>query len=175
MEPLQEALGLLPEGERLETVILGRGPGSYNGARVGIAVGQGVALVHECGVAGLCSLEAVGVVRAGGACLAVGDARRGTFFTVSLEGGSLAGEAELLEAGEFVKRVEGALGEGRSLFSFEGVERLGLPGETEGRIAMVTPDASLLLEAWEAKGDGEREQLLGMPPQPFYLREPYVT
>ena len=59
--------------------------------------------------------------------------------------------------------------------SFEDVGRLGLPEELAGEIAVVTPEARLLLEAWEAKGAGEREQLLGVPPQPFYLRAPYVT
>lgn len=175
MEPLQELLGHLPEGARLESVVLGRGPGSYNGARVGIAAGQGVALVHDCGVAGLCSLEAVGVVRSGVPCLAVGDARRGTFFAVPLDGGVLAGETELLEHEEFLKRVVGALAGGHKLFSFEETGRLKLPDELAGEIAVVTPEARLLLEAWIAKSKLERESLLSSPPQPFYLREPYVT
>ena len=175
MNPLQEALAVLPDGELLESVVLGTGPGSYNGARVGIAVGQGVALVHDCGVAGLCSLEALALVRAGGPCLAVGDARRGTFFAVPLDGGSLAGETELLEKEEFVKRIEGALDAHRRLFSFEDLGRLALPTALAGEITVVTPEARLLLDAWMAKDEVESNRLLGMPPQPFYLREPYVT
>lgn len=175
MEPLQDALAVLPEGKRLKTVVLGTGPGSYNGARVGIAAGQGVALVHECGVAGLCSLEAVGVVRAGGPCLAVGDARRGTFFAVPLEGGALAGETELLEKACFTSRLEQALEDGRTLFSFEDVDRLELPEALANEIAVVTPEARLVLAAWQAKSESGRNQLLESPPQPFYLREPYVT
>lgn len=175
MEPLQEALAEIPTGERLEAVVLGRGPGSYNGARVGIAAGQGVALVHACGVAGLCSLEAVELVRSGGPCLAVGDARRETFFAVPLVNGTLAGETELLGENEFRERVEGALDEGRSLFSFEPTGRLNLPDALAEDIAVVTPGARLLMDAWNAKTELVRDQLLGVPPQPFYLREPYVT
>jgi tRNA threonylcarbamoyl adenosine modification protein YeaZ len=175
MEPLQEALAQVPEGERIDEVLMGTGPGSYNGARVGIAAGQGVAMAHGCGAAGMCSLEAVGVVRGGGACLAVGDARRGTFFAVPLAEGRLGGETELLEHAAFVRRVEGAAEDGTSLFSFEGVERLNLPDELAGCVALVVPEARLLLRAWLAKSDEEQGRLMAAPPQPFYLREPYVT
>lgn len=175
MQPLQEALDHVPEGERIGMVVLGTGPGSYNGARVGIAAGQGVALVHGCVTAGLCSLEAVGVVQGGGACLALGDARRGSYFAVSLLGGALAGETELLEHDAFVRRVEGAAEGGESLFSFEGVERLGLPEELAAVVAVVVPEARLVLRAWREKSDEDRERLTAVPPQPFYLREPYVT
>ncbi len=175
MEPLQEALARVPEGGRIGVVLMGTGPGSYNGARVGIAAGQGVALVHGCGAAGLCSLEAVGVVRGGGRCLAVGDARRGTFFAVPLENGRLAGETELLEHEAFVRRVEAAAGDGVRLFGFEAVGRLGLPEELGSAVAVVVPEARLVLEAWRAKADEDQERLMAVPPQPFYLREPYVT
>ena len=58
IQPLQEALSHIDEN-RLEVVLIGTGPGSYNGARVAIAAGQGVALVHECPVIGISSLEAI--------------------------------------------------------------------------------------------------------------------
>ena len=38
LEPLEQALSLL-SGESIELVVVGTGPGSYNGARVGIAAG----------------------------------------------------------------------------------------------------------------------------------------
>jgi tRNA threonylcarbamoyladenosine biosynthesis protein TsaB len=115
------------------------------------------------------------VVRGGGRCLAIGDARRETYFAVPLEDGRLAGETELLEHEAFVKRVEAAADDGASLFSFEGAERLDLPDELVGVVAVVVPEARLVLRAWRAKSDQEQERLMTVPPQPFYLREPYVT
>ncbi|MAT46872.1 MAG: tRNA (adenosine(37)-N6)-threonylcarbamoyltransferase complex dimerization subunit type 1 TsaB, partial [Verrucomicrobiaceae bacterium] len=51
---LQEALGHVGSGS-VELVLIGTGPGSYNGARVGIASGQGIAIVHQCPVVGISS------------------------------------------------------------------------------------------------------------------------
>ena len=136
MGPLRQALGEL-KGQ-LELVLIGMGPGSYNGARVGIAAGQGVAVIHGCPAVGLCSLEAVVPVREGGACLALGDARRGTYFTVALSDGKLSGEPDLMDRGDFVTAVERAVVEGASLFSMEDPERLGL---VEHEVVQVLPSA----------------------------------
>lgn len=175
MEPVRAALEVVPEGQRLAGVVMGTGPGSYNGARVGIATGQGVALAHGCAAAGVCSLEAVEVVRRGGRCLAIGDARRESFFAVPLEHGLLTGRTELLEHAVFVDRVREAVADGISLFSFEEMERLRLPEDLAAQAEVVVPDARLVLEAWLARSARARDELARVPPQPFYLREPYVT
>ena len=172
MDPLREVLEALPTRERLEVAVIGAGPGSYNGSRVGIALAQGVALVHKCPAVGICSLEAVPAVRSGAQCLAVGDARRGTFFTLPLEEGRLSGSVDLLDHEEFVSRVESAEA---ALISFEATERLRLPAGVTARVTVVTPQARLLVEAWRLKSPNEQGRLLGIPPEPFYLREPYVT
>ena len=52
---------------------------------------------------------------------------------------------------------------------------LRLPDELAGGVAVVVPEARLVLRAWRETPDGDRERLLTVPPQPFYLREPYVT
>lgn len=170
-EPLQKILGKLPAGEKLGQVLVGTGPGSYNGARVGIAAGQAVAQIHGAQVAGPCSFE--GVVEMGSEnVLAVGDARRGSFFTLLLEDGLVAGEVELLEAVDFQKKLMEFKG---GLVSFEAVERLGLTKELAERVEVVVPTAECLLKNWFRRGEGERESLNGGLIEAFYLRAPHIT
>ena len=56
-EPLAEALALL-EGRELSTVLVGTGPGSYSGTRIGIAAAQGLAIAKSCPAAGIGSIAA---------------------------------------------------------------------------------------------------------------------
>jgi tRNA threonylcarbamoyladenosine biosynthesis protein TsaB len=164
--PLERALACLAPGERLAAVVVGTGPGSYSGTRVGIAAGQGVALVHGCPACGLSSLLAVPSA-AGGRALAVGDARRGSGWRVRIEGGRP--EPELCGVAELVEEVRAARAEGRSVFSLEPVGQLGL------EVAVEQPDARRLAAAWLALGEAERLSLALIPPQPAYLRPPHVT
>ena len=175
MTPLGEALACIPESERLGAVVVGTGPGSYNGARVAIAAAQGIGLVRECAVAGISSLEALKTIRTGERCLAVGDARRGTMFVVRLGGGRIVGEVELVEPADLVGRVEVAVEEGHGVVTLEEPGRLLLPGVLEQEVRREEPEARLLLEAWDSRSEEEREKLAAVPPEPFYLREAYIT
>lgn len=174
MEPLEEALRLVSPGE-IDLVVVGTGPGSYNGARVGIAAGQGIGIVHSCPTIGLCSLEALAAVRSGEPCLALGDARRGTFFTIELTNGKLSGQPDLLEHASFVSAVEAAAEDQRTLLTLESPDRLRLPDPLVPLVTQAAPNATLLLEAWNHHRDSEQEALREAPPQPFYLRPPHIT
>lgn len=157
--PLTEILTSLPDGQSLSAVVIGTGPGSYNGARVGIAAGQAIAQAHGCGVAGLCSFEGVPELK-----WAVGDARRGSFFMMEI-----GKEPELLEHEEFLARLsrcEGMKG------SFEPVEKLKL-GDQE--VKQVTPTSEGLLAAWRSRSEGEKKQIMQTPAEAFYLRPPHIT
>ena len=171
LEPLQEALGLAGKG-LIELVLIGTGPGSYNGARVGIAAGQGVAIVHQCPAVGISSPEALADVRAGGPCLVLGDARRGTFFTLELREGKLAGNPCLSDHVGFSQRVDAARDSGWTLVSLEDPARLDLPGHD---VRLGVPSAELLLQAWRVRSEEERRELRKAPPEPFYLRPPHIT
>ena len=72
-----------------------------------------------------------------------------------------------------MQKVSSASRLGVSLLTLEDPGRLKLPAEIE--IEWATPCAARLLEAWAAKGEREREVLLGIPPEPFYLRPPHIT
>lgn len=157
--PLKEILAALPTDKQLSTVVIGTGPGSYNGARVGIAAGQAIAQVHGCGVAGLCSFEGISDLK-----WAVGDARRGSFFIMKV-----GSEPKLVEHREFASRLAECAG---MKGTFEPVEKLKLDDES---IKQVTPTAEGLLTAWLGRSEAEKEALMKIPAEAFYLRPPHIT
>ena len=166
--PLERALARLQPGEKLAGVVIGTGPGSYSGTRVGIAAGQGVALVHGCPAAGLSSLVAVPSA-AGGPALAVGDARRGSGWRAPIKDGRLVSGPELCGVAELVEEVRAAREAGRAVFSLEPVGQIGL------EVTVEQPDAVRLAAAWLALDEAARGELEALPPQPAYLRPPHVT
>ncbi|BCX47964.1 tRNA threonylcarbamoyl adenosine modification protein YeaZ [Haloferula helveola] len=158
--PLRQAIEILGES-RLDEVIVGTGPGSYSGTRVGIAAGQGVGLVHDCPVVGLSSLLALGFAEG----TVVGDARRGSGWWAEIGDG--LPDPQLAEAAELPGLVPG------EVFALEDLGKLGLPPEIEVRPAQ--PTARRLVEAWLALDEPTRAPLRAEPPQPAYLRPPHIT
>ena len=171
MEPLGEILDLVGKGS-IALVVVGTGPGSYNGARVGIAAGQGVGIVHRCPTIGICSLEGLPTVRTGERCVALSDARRGTFSTIDLNRGRVSAAPVLSEHLQFEERARVAAEHGQILVTLDEVSRLGL---SEYQIRPELPSAAFLLESWLGRTDEEQEELASIPPQPFYLRPPHIT
>lgn len=167
--PLERALVCLAEGERLAEVVVGTGPGSYSGTRVGIAAGQGVALVHGCPAVGLSSLLAVAAVPG---ALAVGDARRGSGWRMRIGG---AREPELCGVEELAVDIAATLAEGRPVFSIEPVTGLGLPEELAERVLLGQPEARGMARVWQAMDEEERQGWRAMLLRPAYLRPPHVT
>lgn len=166
--PLERALKLLETGEALAEVVIGTGPGSYSGTRVGIAAGQGVALVHGCPAIGLSSLVAVPSARRG--ALAVGDARRGSAWRAGF-----GEEPELCSVEELAEEIRGVVGAGMPVFSLETVAKVGLPGDLAEQVLLEQPTAVLLAKAWLGLSAEEQEKLAALPVQPAYLRPPHVT
>jgi tRNA threonylcarbamoyl adenosine modification protein YeaZ len=160
--PLRDLLDELPAGESLSAIIIGTGPGSYNGARVGIATAQALAQTHQCRVAGLCSFEAIE------ASWAIGDARRGSYFLLPLVKGRAQIPPELLEEQEFLTRL--AICEGPRV-TFESPDRL--PGGIE--VTQAESTATGLLKSWLTRTPGEQTVLFNTPTEAFYLRPPHIT
>ena len=172
--PLSRTLECLPAGEKLAAVVVGTGPGSYSGTRVGIAAGQGVAMVHGCPAIGLSSLLAVPPAF-GGNALAVGDARRGAVWRVATEAVRQGAEPELCGVEELATEIRSILDSGGVAFSLEPVGRIGLPEDLAAAVRLEHPDALHLARAWRNLAEEEQKRLESLPPQPAYLRPPHVT
>lgn len=168
--PLKELLA----GVDVGLVLVGSGPGSYSGTRVGIAAAQGVAMAMDCPAVGVPSLLAVPAAENGAACLAIGDARRGSYWTARVEALGLRQVPTLCDAQELEQAVAAAVGEGCAVFCFEETGRFPL-GANAGLARVELPDATRLWRAWQAADAATRRVWSAEIPQPIYLKPPHIT
>lgn len=135
----------------LERVVVGTGPGSYNGIRAALAGGWGIAEARGIPLVGICSLLGLD----DGNFCAVGDARRGQYYFAKVSDGCLEEEPVLLQAEDLAGRVAGWRTLAPSPISFlEGVE-VAMPAAA--RLARLAPQSASGI------------------PEPLYLKAPYVT
>lgn len=140
----------------LERVVVGIGPGSYNGIRSALATGWGIAAAREIPLVGVSSLLGL----AEGAYTAIGDARRGQYYWAAVEGGAFTSEPVLLEAGDLPAYLE----------KFPELPRYVPASVKELPEAVVrTPSAVRLAIASNAV-----QPSLGIP-EPLYLKPAYIN
>lgn len=173
-EPLRELLESRPRPE-IALVLVGSGPGSYSGTRVGIAAAQGVAIAMGCPAVAVPSVLAVPSVTNGARCLAIGDARRGSFWHATINGFDLPELPTLCDAAELEKMVAEAVANGCMVFSFEEPSRFPFGSELVSQIQQEFPDAPKLWRAWLASSDETRRVWTAAIPQPLYLKPPHIT
>ena len=153
---LARAVALAP---RVDQVAIGLGPGSYAGVRIAIAAAIGLELGAGAQLVGIPSVAAFETEAA--AYLAIGDARRETFYFtrvedgVCLEGPLLATESELLE--RIAAHAQLPVLASAPLAAFS-TAQIALP--SAGRLARL---------AGSARGITARDL------EPIYLREPHIT
>jgi tRNA A37 threonylcarbamoyladenosine modification protein TsaB len=157
-------------GKRVGLVLVGSGPGSYSGTRVGIAAAQGVAIAMDCPAVAVPSILAV--PSAVNACLAIGDARRSTFWTAGVEKLRLKSAPALCDADTLHHEIARAWSAAIPVFSFEDPARFPLQG---GTIRLEYPDAAALWRAWSSADGLTRSEWMAEPPQPLYLKPPHIT
>lgn len=173
-EPLGRALAAL--GKRApERVIVGTGPGSYGGTRVGIAAAHGLAVVRGGAVTGVASLLATPEARSGEPSLAVGDARRGAWWTARVGPAGEFSGPDLCDAAGLAEQVAAATAAGEPVVAFDPLERLGLPAALRAGVVPARPNARGLIEAWLGLAEDARGRLAAVPAEPCYLRAPHVT
>lgn len=172
--PLAELLAGVVVGS-VARVLVGSGPGSYSGTRVGIAAAQGVALAAGCPVVAVPSPLAVPLAARGGGCLFLGDARRGAFWTARVDGGRLVSAPALTDAAGLRGQVEAALATGLTVATMEETARFGLLGDLGGEIRREIPTAAGLWRAWQRADEAQRDAWAAAPPQPIYLKPPHIT
>ncbi|BDS07042.1 tRNA (adenosine(37)-N6)-threonylcarbamoyltransferase complex dimerization subunit type 1 TsaB [Oceaniferula spumae] len=175
-EPLGEALKIL-DGRKLDLILVGTGPGSYSGARTGIAAGQGVAIANGCPAVGIGSLAATPVARAEKSAAAVGDARRGLYYISEIASNGEANEPQLMPAAEFQEVVCTLHDKGDvSFFTLDDPSGAWLnPIEMPTQVRRTRPEASALIEVWLGLTSERQQQLVSQPLAPTYLRPPFTS
>jgi tRNA threonylcarbamoyl adenosine modification protein YeaZ len=173
-EPLRELLDGRPRPE-IALVLVGSGPGSYSGTRVGIAAAQGVAIAMGCPAVAVPSVLAVPSVGENIRCLAIGDARRGSYWHASINGFEMPEPPALCDAAELQSVVSESVHDGCAVFSFEEPSRFPLSPELLQKIKQEYPDAAKLWHAWLASSDETRQTWSAAIPQPLYLKPPHIT
>lgn len=172
--PLKELLDAR-ETPEISLVLVGSGPGSYSGTRVGIAAAQGVAIAAACPAIAVPSILAVASAGEGVGYLVIGDARRGSFWTAQVDSCSLLSEPELTDLGGLETLVMRAIESGIPVVSFEDSQRFPLTPELRGHVRLEFPNAARLWQAWNLASAKERERWSSQSPQPMYLRPPHIT
>ncbi len=154
---LERARALAP---RLDVIAVGLGPGSYAGVRIAIAAALGLSLAENARLVGLSSVAALET--SAPSYVAVGDARRETFYFTRVEDGLCVEGPILLDEASLRERL--AASSGLPVFVPAPLEVV-----PDGVVAI--PRALRLAElAAAGKGilaEGDLE--------PLYLREPHIT
>lgn len=162
--PVEEVLGEYRDW--LTGIAVGRGPGSYGGVRVAIAVANGLGLVLGIPVKGGSSLEAWDV--AADSYIVIGDARRKSGFIAEVRGRELVGEPRLVPIDDLKAELAPFREEGLPVSSADAslCERMEnvIPGDpVASRLAEIA--AAVPVEEWKK----------GRALEPHYLRAPYIT
>lgn len=164
--PLAEALDRCQR--RLDLIAVGRGPGSYGGVRVGIAVAHGLSLALGAPAVGLSSLEAMGSGESNYAV--IGDARRQTWFVARVESGTLRGEPRLTDQQGLIDELTLLHRNGNPVYSADPNLAAAHPG-----VLHAVPDAARLARRAASLDAVEVAALAAEPLEPHYLRAPYIT
>ncbi len=161
-EPLRVAL----RGGAPDLVVVGTGPGSYAGIRVGIAAGLGISMAYGVPLIGLPSLTALGEAYGQERYAVVGDARRGAWWYAEVVGGAMALAPVVEDEAAMARRVMAWPGR---VYTLDAVS----PGCCEAR--PVSPRADVL--ACRAGGLTEEAvaRAASVETEPLYLRAPFIT
>lgn len=169
------ALLAIPGSSRIGRVLVGSGPGSYSGTRVGIAAAQGVAMVHHCQAVAVPSILAVPAAADGVPCLVIGDARRGSYWTAHVAGVRVGESLGLTDATGLIATVSSAVAQEIPVVCFEDPARFSLPGELLDQVQQEFPSAGRLWRAWCVATEATRAAWAAVAPQPIYLKPPHIT
>ncbi len=171
---LESVLAELPENKTPDLIIVGTGPGSYSGSRISIAAAQGLAIAYSCPVIGLCSFLGTHTMSQHTTAYAIGDARRDTYFIAEIQQNRAEfkpAEPELLSLDDFCEKLTSIDTSATPLFSFEKE----LPILHVADYFVDRSHASQLTKAWLDLSPETQQSLLDAPPQPAYLRAPFIT
>lgn len=147
-------------GRRADRVLVGVGPGSFTGIRVGIAAANGLAIGWGAALEGMSSLALMAAAAPGtGRVAAVMSGGHGELFVQEFDRGPLEAASPLLN----VAPVDAAAQVSADLLVGSGAAAL-LSARGRGEAIELWPSAACALDL----PDGLR----GLPPRPLYARAP---
>ncbi|HET6941252.1 MAG TPA: tRNA (adenosine(37)-N6)-threonylcarbamoyltransferase complex dimerization subunit type 1 TsaB [Sphingomicrobium sp.] len=158
-ERLVPMLDEMLDGQKSDRILVGVGPGSFTGIRVGIAAAQGLAIAWNCDLKGMSSLALLAAGAERGSVGAAVDGGHGELFVQQFDGVSLNATTDLFnlppsEAAEYID-ADMVIGPGAKAL----VEARGSGQSNDG-----WPSARHALRLPEA--------LRSLPPKPVYARAP---
>lgn len=159
----------------IDQILVGSGPGSYSGTRVGIAAAQGTAIIHHCPAIALPSILAIPSADHGATALVIGDARRGTFWTAEISDHQLRADPTLTDAAGLATIFRRAITAGHAVVAFEEPTRFPLGPELQASIRVESPDARRLFTAWQHTPEEIKSRWQAESPAPLYLKPPHIT
>ena len=163
---LEDALQVL-SGIQLSDILVGTGPGSFNGTRVAIALAQAIGLARHCPAVGLSSFLALPSVREKAEVAVIGDARRATFYLQHAVSGRLRGETLLLKREELQDQLAKL---SCPLVTNDDCQRMDFIAELSGE----APSANLLAAAWFEMSKAQQDVHRAKTLEPAYLRPPHI-
>ena len=140
-----------------DRIVVGVGPGSYNGLRAAISAAEGLRLATGADLAGVASVRALPCDAAEYAV--VNDVRGDTYCFVKIRGRVVAREIELLDARSVAVRVAAERG---PVFTSSPIAFLPVA-------AVAFPDAGILARMGAAGAPSNR------PLEPLYLKPAHIT
>jgi tRNA threonylcarbamoyladenosine biosynthesis protein TsaB len=157
---LERALNAVPEGARIDQIAVGLGPGSYAGVRIAIAAATGFAIATGAELLGLPSIAALSE----GEYVALGDARRSSYYYAHVREGECVEGPTLFTAEEWAEKLHHTplpLLASEEIAGLEPAPAIQLVYPTAERLARLAARGCSIT----ARGDLE----------PIYLREPHIT
>jgi tRNA threonylcarbamoyl adenosine modification protein YeaZ len=142
-----------------DRIVVGLGPGSYAGVRIAIAAAIGLQMANDAELLGIPSVAALETSHTH--YVAVGDARRQTFYWSEIEDGVCTDGPRLLTEEEFRQKLAAS-----TLPAYASEPVPDFPG-----IELSLPCATKLARLAQA----ERGVVARGPLEPIYLREPHIT
>ena len=159
-ERLVPIIETLLEGRRADRILVGVGPGSFTGIRVGIAAAHGLAIGWDAELSGMSSLALLAAAAGGsGEVAAVVNGGHGELFVQQFDAATLQPSTELFNLPPVLAAAQisasQAVGPGAPAL-------IDARGSGEAREGWASASAALRLP----------ESLRSLPPKPFYARAP---
>lgn len=159
--------------DSLDLIILGTGPGSYNGSRVAISTAHGIAATLGCPVVGIPSFYGVTTPVQHCSLFAIGDARRGSYYIHTVSQENLLNKPELISEAQLKNQVNTLLEQHAEKYSIFSFDPLKINFDTT--IPVLQSNANTLTQFWLKLSLEGQKKLLLAPVEPFYLRAPFIT